>query len=267
MLRFISVRFPLLTVICVVVSVIVNIPATASAQYFGVADWCSPLVWTPGVEGDVKARLVWVNIGSGSVSGLEGGSLIGTFHMTKAPVFIDSVARFQVSRVSVRTIYEPRDFSGFRLGFDTEARLSYSGFRLGGDFDIIQWNKTRMGVNMDYDFYAIKFTYPSNISPFPRAITGTNALTAGIHAIYNPLKTVFGISGLFEARVRWPVTGTDVTDWELGVGIASPATLMGSCSLTAGYRNTRVSFNKGDVRQIDFDVVFNGWFTELAFYY
>lgn len=260
-------RFRLLTALCITAVVSFSVPGPATAQYFGIADWCSPLVWYPGVEGDVKVRLVWANVGSGSVSGPEGGSLTDTFHMTKESLFIDSMVRFQVSRVSIRTLYEPRDFSGFRSGFGTEARLTYSGLRLGGDLDIVQWNKTRLGLNMDYDFYALKFTYPSNLSPFPRSINGTNALTAGLHGVYNPLKTLFGVSGMVEGRVRWPVTGSEVTDWEISAGIAGPSTMMGSWSLTAGYRNTQVSFKAVDFPEVTFDAVFNGWFSEFAFYY
>jgi hypothetical protein len=262
-----SFRSLLVAAMCTVVMSFVNSAQPASAQYFGVLDSLSPLAWYPGVEGQVAARLMWVSIGSGNVSGFEGGSLVDTFHLNKNEMLLDSMARFQVSRLSIRTIYEPRDFAGYRLGFGTQTRLTYSGFRLGGDLDIIQCNKTRFGVDMDYDFYSPRLVYPSNVNRFPHAINGTNALTMGVHATYNPLESIFGVSGIVEARVRWPITGTQVTDWEISGGVASPSTLMGSWSFTTGYRNTQLSFSSGGVPDIKFDCVFQGWFGELAFYY
>ncbi|HMK36495.1 MAG TPA: hypothetical protein VK463_15585 [Desulfomonilaceae bacterium] len=258
-------RFLLIAAICVAATV--NCVQPVSAQYFGVFDAFSPLAWFPGVEGDVKARLVQVHIGSGSVSGPEGGSLAGTFHLNKDVWFIDSAVRFQLSRLSVRVAYEPREFSGFRPGFQTEARFSYSGLRLGGDLDFIQCNRTRFGVDVDYDFFTPKFTYPTNILPFPRVASGANALTMGLHATYNPLKTIFGVSGIIDARVRWPMTGTEVTDWEIDAGLASPSTLLGSWAVKAGYRGTRLSFVDADVQDIRFENILQGWFTEFAFYY
>jgi hypothetical protein len=260
-------RCLLLAALSTLVVIIAIVAQPASAQYFGALDSLSPLAWYPGVEGQVTARLTWVQIGSGSVSGFEGGSLRDTFHLNENELFLDSMARFQVSRLSIRTIYEPRDVAGYRLGFGTEARLTYSGFRLGGDLDIIQCNKTRFGLDMDYDFYSPRFVYPTNVSSFPHAINGTNALTMGVHAIYNPLETIFGMSGIVAARFRCPITGTQVTDWEFSGGIASPASLMGSWSFTAGYRNTQLSFSTGGEPEIKFDCVFQGWFGELAFYY
>jgi hypothetical protein len=262
-----SLRSFLAIAVCMVVLCVIGAVQPASAQYFGVLDALTPLAWYPSVEGQIAARLTWVSIASGSVSGPEGGSLTDTFHLNKNQLFLDSMARFQLSRVSIRTIYEPRDVAGYRLGFDTEARLTYSGFRLGGDIDIIQCNKTRFGLDMDYDFYSPRLVYPTNLSQFPHAINGTNALTMGVHGVYNPLETIFGVTPIVEARFRWPIAGTQVTDWEFSGGIASPSSLMGSWSLTAGYRNTQLSFSTGGAPDLKFDCAFQGWFGELAYYY
>jgi len=254
---------------------------SATAQSLGWFDSWSPLVWFPSVEGDVKARLMWVGIGEGSFSGVslpgsaqDGGGLRNTFHLNSEELFLDCAARLQIGRLSARAAYEPRDFVGFRAPGLGEARISYSGLRLGGDFDIILWNRTRLGVDIDYDLFTPKFVYPSLFSGTPIAkLSGPNALTIGVHAIYNPLRTVWGASPIVEARARWPIQGSQVTDWEVSGGIASPSTLMGSFSLTAGYRNTRLSYAAGEatstvtIRNPRFEAVFEGWFAEFAFYY
>jgi hypothetical protein len=263
---------------------------SAGAQNFGWFNAWSPLTWFPTIEGDVKARLIWVNIASGSFSGIsvpgsvsEGGGLQTTFHMNKEELFLDSMVRFQLSRLSVRVSYEQRDFAGFRQPGLAEARVTYSGLRLGGDFDVIQWNRTRVGIDVDYDFFVPTFFFP--LAPPANRVarfTGPNAMTLGFHAIYNPLRTIFGASPIVEFRARWPIQGTQVTDWEISGGLASASTLMGSFSLKAGYRNTQVAdsareINTAPVTPFDqsrisilsprFDVVFEGWFAEFAFYY
>jgi hypothetical protein len=254
---------------------------SASAQSFGWFDSWSPLVWYPSLEGDAKVRLMWVGIGEGSFAGTsvpgsvqDGGGLRSTFHMNQEEFFLDSMVRVQISRISVRAAYEQRDFSGFRAAGLGEARITYSGLRLGGDLDIIQWNRTRFGLNMDYDLFTPNFRYPSLVSRNPIArFSGPNALTLGVHAIYNPIRTFWGASPIIEVRARWPIQGSQVTDWEVSGGLASPTTLMGSFSLTAGYRSTRLGYNAAEVVSAvttmnpRFEGVFNGWFAEFAFYY
>jgi hypothetical protein len=190
------------------------------------------------------------------------------------------MVRVQISRLSVRAAYEQRDFAGFRTSGLGEARITYSGLRLGWDLDVIQWNRTRLGIDMDYDVFTPKFTYPSPVARNPMArFTGSNALTLGFHAIYNPLRTFWGASPIVEVRARWPIQGSQVTDWEISGGVASPSTLMGSFSLTAGYRNTCLSYSAAEAITAGtstfavattnprFEAVFDGWFAEFAFYY
>jgi hypothetical protein len=260
---------------------------SSTAQSLGWFDSLSSLVWYPSVEGDAKARLMWVGIGEGSFSGTslpgsvqEGGGLRGTFNLNKEEFFIDSMVRLQIGRFSARAAYEARDFVGFRAPGLGETRISYSGLRLGGDFDMLIWNRTRLGVDLDYDLYNPRFVYPSLVSGNPNAkFSGPNALTLGVHAICNPLRTIWGASPIVEARARWPIQGSQVKDWEISGGVASPATLMGSFSLTAGYRNTRLSYSAAEAitsvtptsavttTNPRLETVFDGWFAEFAFYY
>lgn len=275
---------------CIGVALCLTSVQSAGAQNFGWFDSWSPLAWFPSVEGDVKARLIWVNIGGGSFSGIsfpgsvsEGGGLQSTFHLNKEELFLDSMVRFQLSRVSVRVGYEQRDFAGYRQPGLAETRVSYSGLRLGGDFDVLLWNRTRLGIDMDYDFYVPTFSFPllpanNRVAHF----SGNNAITLGFHAIFNPVRTIFGASAIAEVRGRWPIQGTQVTDWEISGGVASASTVMGSFSLKAGYRNTQIAYDArsittAPVSPLDqsavsilnprFDVVFDGWFAEFAFYY
>jgi len=274
---------------------------SAQAQNLGWFDWMSPLAWFPTIDGEAKVRLIWMSVGNGSFIAQtnfaqDGGSLRNTFHLGKEELFLDSMVRFQLNRFSIRVAYEPRDFAGFRSGGTTyagtlvapllaEARISYSGLRLGGDLDIVQWNRTRVGIDLDYDFFTPRFVYPSVSSAsvgggsIASTFSGPNAMTLGFHVVYNPLRTVFGGSPILEMRARWPVLGTEVTDWEIAGGIASPSTLLGSFSLMAGFRSTRVSYSAGDTSGLvipttpivtfhpTFEAFFEGWFAEFAFYY
>jgi hypothetical protein len=241
-----------------------------AAQSFGF-DSFSPLVWFPSLEGEVKVRPIAVHIGSGTLSGTpnptDGGSLRDTFYLNQSELFADTMVRLQLSRLSIRGAYAPRDFAAFGPRGPREARLSYTGIVVGMDFDVIQWNRTRLGLDVDYDLFAPRFTYPipGNMSA---RISGGNAITVGFHATYNPLRTLWGLSGIAEVRARWPISDTQVTDWEIAAGFASPTTVIGSWSLMAGYRNTRLSFkeDRGQARPL-FDGTFEGWFGELVYYY
>ncbi len=245
----------------------------AAAQSFGFGSF-SPLVWFPTLEGEVKVRPIVVHIGGGTLSAAVpsdlGGSLRDTFKLNQSELFLDTTVRLQLSRLSIRGTYEPRDFASYRsdsVTYPAQARLSYSGIALGVDFDIIQWNRTRLGIDLDYNLFSPTFTYPRAGSGWIK-LSGQNAGTLGFHASYNPLKTLWGLSAIAELRARWPISDTQVTDWEIAAGVASPNTVIGSWSLMAGYRNTRLSFkqDRGQERPC-FDGTFDGWFGQLVYYY
>jgi hypothetical protein len=87
----------------------------AAAQSFGFGN-LSPLVWFPSLEAEVQVRPTLVHIGSGNLSGTttpaEGGSLRDTFKLNQNQLFIDTIVRLHLSRLSIRGAYAPRDFAG-----------------------------------------------------------------------------------------------------------------------------------------------------------
>jgi hypothetical protein len=227
----------------------------------------SPLVWLPLLEGETKVRVSEVSVISGSLSGPGGGRLREDFKLTQTQLFVDTMLRLQLSRLSIRGTYAPRDFAATELFGVREVRLTYSGLTLGADLDFIQWNRTRVGVNFDYDLFSPQIYYPISLDRSLR-IDGQNAGTVGFHVAYNPLTTLYGWSGMVEVRARWPVAGSQVTDWEIAAGMVSPTTVIGAMSLKGGYHNTSLNFRNQLDREVPaLDVTYGGWFVELAYYY
>jgi hypothetical protein len=77
-----------------------------------------------------------------------------------------------------------------------------------------------------------------------------------------------------EARARWPIAGTQVTDWEVSLGLKTPETILGTTALKGGYRRTSIEFNDHRHQHwnnvtvpTNLNVVLGGWFVELAYYY
>jgi len=268
--RIVRLVLALSMMMCLGAGLSVSFVEPAAAQYYGL-DAFSPMVWLPTLEAEATVRGSWVNLGNGSLTGLSGGSLRDHFKLNQTAFFVDTTVRLQLGRFSVRGTYEPRDLAAFVPVFpgpDIEARFSYSGIRIGGDLDIIQWNRTRVGMDIDYDLYSPQFTFPILNAFRARTLRGENAFTMGFHVTYNPLRTLFGLSAIAQFKARWPISGTQVTDWEVSGGLASPTTVIGSWSLQSGYRNTQISFN--DYRGLPhprFDGTIQCWFTELAYYY
>jgi len=156
-----------------------------------------------------------------------------------------------------------------------EARFEYTGLRLGGDLDVVQWGRSRVGVNMDYDLYVPDFRASINettrFSP-GKQINGTSALTLGVHAVYNPTFNLYGISSVGEVRARWPILGTEITDWEVSAGLKSAETALGSVALRGGYRRTNIEFYdtetyNGAGVSTEFNAAIGGWFGEMVYYY
>jgi len=239
----------------------------------------SPFVWIPLVKGEARARVTWVNLLSGKneIAGVGNLDLKDDFTLANGNGFVDLMAGFCIGRFGLRCNYAPRDFavhksSRFLPGLGAaEARFSYTVLRVGGDVDLVRWNESRLGFNIDYDVDQATFT-EGLFTPGGKQIRGQPALTCGLHFVYNPLAFVYGVSGIFETRARWPVTGTAVTDWEIAAGVLAPTTMLGTTGLRAGYRQTRVDFkdqqliNGGEVDS-GLDVLMGGWFGELVYYY
>ena len=236
----------------------------------GLSDVFSPLVYPPCFQAETKVTPVLMFLGSGTLTTAGQGtlSLREDFGLTRAAVLLDTMVRLQVGAFSTRVHYEPRGFT-INRGVQNNplvtgrAELEYTGVRIGGDLDLVRKRTSRVGLNMDYQFYAPVFTQ----TIFPQAavkVIGDNPFTMGAHAVYNPITNLWGISGILEIRGRWSVSGASVTDVDASIGAKSPETVLGSVAVKSGYRRTAIEFAD---TQNNFETVLSGWFGELAYYY
>jgi hypothetical protein len=261
---------------------------SAVAQDFpGLLDPFSPVFSFPRLQAEAQVRLIGTRLLYGKVviprvQFQSSWDLKDDFGMGPDALFLDSMVRLQVGRISFRICYNLRDYTGTtpvtylpNRPFG-EARFDYSGLRLGGDFDVFQWGRSRVGVNLDYDLYVPNFTaslyQADNPATSGRQINGAAALTLGMHLVYNPTYCLYGISGVAEARARWPVSGAEVSDWEVSAGLKSPETALGSVALRGGYRRTTIEFHDTEAynnvgASTEFDAAIGGWFGEMVYYY
>jgi len=247
--------------------------STVAATDFGIgglADSLSPLVYPPCFQAETKVAPVWMFIGSGTLTAPGQGTwtLREDFGLSRGALFLDTMVRLQAGALSVRVHYEPRAFIA-NLGVPDNPTvtgrtdLEYSGVRLGGDFDLVRSKTSRVGLDLDYQCYAPMFTQTVQLQA-PISVVGENPFTLGAHAVYNPIRNLWGISGIFEIRGRWTISGASVTDMDASLGLKSPETVLGSVALKSGYRRTAIEFNDS---HNNFETVLSGWFGELAYYY
>jgi hypothetical protein len=258
----------------------------AAQDFPGLMNPFSPLFSFPPLQGEAKATIIWANL-------LKGKETIQTtpvrvldfkdfWGMDKGATFIDALVRLQMGPLSARLNYAMRYFKGIpfnpgntQLNSTVEAAFDYTGLRIGGDFDVLRWGRSRIGIDMDYDLY-----HPMLTATSLSELTGPSALTLGFHAVYNPSYNLYGFSAVAEGRARWSVVGSTVTDWEVAGGLRSPETVLGVMAIRSGYRQTKVSFNDwlgSNVQPTpvllptpaytNVDVTMGGWFGELAYYY
>lgn len=232
----------------------------------------SPFIFPPLFRAEITAAPIWESLSSGKLSSTEAGrswDLKDSLHFDQSAVFVDFMARLQTGRFSIRAYYEPRKFSSQRHFQDDAdapritARFTYPGVRVGGDIDVAQWQLSRIGVNMDYDVLAPSFTEESDTGGEFK-MTGSGALTIGIHGVYNPTANYCGITPIFQFRARWPVSGAELTDAMVAGGLRTPETVLGSMAWMSGYRHTVLEFG---TKGRNFDITLDGWFSELAYYY
>jgi hypothetical protein len=175
-----------------------------------------------------------------------------------------------------------RGFTGTLAG-DGVAAFDYTGLRLGGDFDVVRWNGSRVGIDMDYDLYHPQLSVTSFLrlqggQTGAVILTGPTALTLGFHVVYNPSYNLYGITPIAEGRARWSISGSDVTDWEVAGGLKSPETPLGTVAVRSGYRHTNISFRDLGIAPVSaplpeptvraqVEVTMGGWFGELVYYY
>ena len=258
--------------------------SAVAEDFTGLRDAFSPLLSLPRLEAEARVTPIWTRL-------LEAKLVVPSlqlswdsrddFALEPDALFLDCMLRIQVGRLSFRTHYNMRDYKGSTVltGLPNrpfgEARFDYTGMRLGGDFDVLQWGRSRVGVNMDYDLYVPNFTASinqGNSALAGKQINGTAALTLGIHVVYNPTFSLYSISGVGEARARWPILGTEVTDWEICAGLKSAETALGSVGLRGGYRRTSIAFHDTETFNnvgvsTEFDAAIGGWFGEMVYYY
>ncbi len=244
--------------------------AAADLGLGGLADTLSPLVYPPCFQAEAKVTPVWVYVATGSLTAPGQGSLSlrDDFGLSRGALFLDTMVRLQAGALSFRAHYEPRAFIAYPRVPDNptitgRTDFEYSGVRLGGDLDLVRSKTSRIGLDLDYQLYVPTFT--QTIRPAAAVIVaGDNPFTLGAHAVYNPVRNLWGISGIFEIRGRWTVSGASITDMDASLGVKSPETVLGSVALKSGYRRTAIEFNDS---QTTFDTVLSGWFGELAYYY
>ncbi|MFC1834569.1 hypothetical protein ACFL2Q_07530 [Thermodesulfobacteriota bacterium] len=255
----------------------------ASAGYFPVLPGgYSPFLKWPDLYGEVRLRPILVQISSGKNSLPSRGfswDLREDFGFDEPRLFVDTMIRWQVGRISFRTHLEFREFTGNADLIGTSAsprpvpRFEYTGFRFGGEFDIFQRNLTRVGLNIDYEIFQGIFTESIRTSGGGKKISESGPITIGAHAVFSPQAHYYGVSGIVEGRARWSIHGgVNVTDWEVSAGIRSAETFLGSCALKGGFRQTHLEFRdhqmwNGVNVPGRFEAVLDGWFGELVYYY
>jgi len=240
----------------------------------------SPLVCIPPLQGEVTIAPIWVSV----LQGKETIPALGIawdmrrdFFIRQPQLFLDTMVRLQTGRLGLRVNYELRDFAGdgpfqnLPNQFNGENRIDYSGIRIGADFDVYQRWLTRFGFNLDYSVYQTIFTETSQTLG-GKKIQRSGPVTWGLHGSYNPVTSFLGASFICDARVRFPLTGAEVTEWRVSAGLRSPETVLGSWALKGGYKETYLRFrgyqfyNALNVAT-EVDVTMGGWFVEFAYYY
>ena len=263
-----------------------GLSAAVAQDFPGLLDASSPLFSFPRLEAEARltpigTRLLYGKIVVTGVPNLPlSWDLIDDFGVEPNALFLDIMVRIQLGRLSFRTYYNRREYKGSIAATNLpnrpfgEARFDYSGWRVGGDFDVLQWGTSRVGVNLDYDTFVPNFTASINdpSGSQGKQINGNAALTLGTHVVYNPTWCLYGISGVAEARARWPISGAEVTDWEVSAGLKSPETVLGSVALRGGYRRTNIEFRDTETYNAqgisaEFTAAIGGWFGEMVYYY
>jgi hypothetical protein len=239
------------------------------AEGLGIIDAFSPYIYMPNVQGEFRVRP--------TIAYLANENARDRLGFTKEGYFIDLMVRFQLNRLSVRLNYDPGDFVARRGG--AEARFSYNIYRLGGDFDFAQWNRSRFGINIDYDLSNPElfmsplfvdetiFSHPT-IRRLGLRLTAQNPMTLGAHLMYNPVRNFYGATGILEARARWPIAGAPVTEWEISAGLKAPETPLGSWAGKLGFKNTNLTMEDYFAgARVRFDGAVNSWFVDLTYFY
>ena len=185
----------------------------------GLSDVFSPLVFPPCFRAETKVTPMWMFFGDGTLTTAGQGtlSLREDLGLTRTAIFLDTMVRLQAGAFSCRIHYEPRGVTSNRPVQNNplvagRADLDYSGLRVGVDLDLVRKRTSRVGIDMDYQFYRPVFT--QTISPQAAVqVSGGNPFTMGAHAVYNPITNLWGLSGILEIRGRWIWSGRQSPIW------------------------------------------------------
>jgi len=258
---------------------------TAAAQGFaGLFDVFSPLYTLPPLHSETRVTPIWTWLIDGKARVPSLGlswDLRKDMGLSKSTLFLDTMVRIQVGRISLRFIYNVRDFKGSSDFFAVqdrpigETRLDYSGWRFGSDVDLIQGNGLRLGANVDYDVFQPSFTatfVEADLVARGKKLTDASPMTVGFHVVLTSPVNLYGVAGTCEARARWPVLGAHVTEWELCGGLRLPESIWGTVALRTGYRRMSLEFKdrilyNGNPASAEFEVAVGGWFGEMVYYY
>jgi len=246
----------------------------------GIFDFWSPFLTFQPLAGEIQIRPIyaWVTGGENSMSSLGlSWDLKEDFSLVAPKAYIDIMARAQVGRVSFRANLDILEFEGtlkFRKDptrHSAAARFESTGFRFGAEVDLLQWDKSRFGLNADYYIYSPIFTEAIHTAG-GKKIIGQSPVTVGIHGAFKPRISYYGMCASLEARARWPLTGAQVTEWEICAGVESAETFVGSIGLRGGYRSASMKFKdsqlyNGQEVSTSFRIVTEGVFAELVYTY
>ena len=273
-------RFVSMCLAAILVFILIPSVNICEGQDFpGLVNPFSPVFSFPPLQGEAKASLIWVGLNKGkeSISSAPVPVVLDFkkfWEMDDRALFIDMMLRLQMGPFSGRLQYAMRYFKGRPGATNVEAAFDYTGIRIGGDFDVLRWGRSRVGIDIDYDLY-----HPVLTATQMSELTGPTAMTLGFHAAYNPSYNLYGFTAVAEGRARWSVLGSQVTDWEVAGGLRSPETVLGTIALRSGYRCTSVQFSDWLSSTLPVvglppipvrttvDVSFGGWFGEFVYYY
>ena len=246
----------------------------------GIFDFWSPFLTFRPLAGEIHIRpiYVWVSGGENSIPSLGlHRDLKEDFGLIVPRGYIDLMARAQVGRISFRVNLDILEFDGtlkFRKDptrYSAAARFESTGWRFGTEVDLLQWDKSRFGLNADYYIYTPIFTEAIH-TPGGKKIIGQSPVTIGIHGAFKPRISYYGMCASLEARARWPLTGAQVNECEVCAGVESAETFVGSIGLRGGYRSTSVKFKDSQLyngQEVDtwFRISTEGVFAELVYTY
>jgi len=222
-----------------------------------------PFVFSPVLKGELRGRPIFTVATSGEFKMPSAGisiKLAKDLGFEEDVVIVDLMARAQIARLSIRTIYDTW-LSTFRSDL---GHLSWPPFSAGMDIDLVNTSSVRLGANLD-----VYSQQPAFSIVLP--VLGTTSIkwqrpaTAGIHLAYNPVG-MGGLAPSLEARARWPIIkDSRVTEYEIAGGATTPLTILGTTALRAGWRYTTIELRRK--AEFELDLTWSGLFGELVYLY